>query len=226
MPLPKNNMLFGFRDKLTDEQREYVDAIFDYRLVMVDAIAGSGKTGLAVACAKILDKDLVYIFSPVSENHMGYRPGSQSEKESAYIQPLKDALLEINENPIQVIFNEDLMSEEILKKKGKSQIMQNVWVYPQSHIFARGINIKDKTVIIDEAQNFTKNELKKILTRIHDDCTIIMVGHSLQCDLENPDKSGFIPYMEHFKDQSYCKICNLTKNFRGELSNWADKLKW
>lgn len=228
MPLPKNILMFGFEPRLTEEQRDYVNAIFDYRMVMVDAIAGSGKTTLAVACAKLLDNDLIYIFSPIQEGSMGYRPGSQTEKEQAYIAPLIGALLEINENPIQVVYNEDLFISQTNKKKGDTKkLLNDIWVYPRSHVFARGTNISGgKTVIIDEAQNFTRGELKKILTRIHDDCKVIVIGHSLQCDLENPEKSGFIPYIEHYKNEPYCKICSLTRNFRGELANHADKLKW
>lgn len=95
-----------------------------------------------------------------------------------------------------------------------------------SHVFARGINIKDKVVIIDEAQNFTRGELKKVLTRIHDDCKVIMIGHDNQCDLPNPRKSGFVPCVELFKTQPYVNICELTHNFRGELATHADLLTW
>lgn len=217
MPLPKDNLLFGFAPKLTDEQREYVDAIFDYQFVIVNAKAGTGKTTLAVAAAKLLNKPLYYIFSPVEERTMGYRPGNQWEKEESYITPLKDALIEINEDPERVIFNPD--RPEFLKRG-------DVWVYPMSHVFARGMNLKDKVVIIDEAQNFTRGELKKVLTRIHDDCKVIMIGHDGQNDLPNPDKSGFVPYIDHFKDEPYVKVCSLTRNFRGRLATHADLLTW
>jgi predicted ribonuclease YlaK len=217
MPLHKNNMLFGYADKLTDEQKEYVDSIIDNRFTIVNANSGTGKTTLAVMVAKILKKPLYYIFAPVEESRMGYRPGSQQEKEEAYTTPLKDALLEMNEDPNKVIYNPNNM--ESLKKG-------DVWVYPMSHVFARGMNLKGKTVIIDESQNFTKNELKKILTRVHDDCTVVMIGHDGQIDIDKPEKSGFIPYLEHFKDEDYVKVCTLSENFRGEISRHADNLKW
>ena len=217
MPLPKNNLLFGFEPKLTEEQRVYVDSIFDNQLTIVNAKSGTGKTTLAVACAKIIGKPLAYIFSPVQEKAMGYRPGSQTEKEREYLQPLKDALLEINEPPEKVMFSEENI---------EAQKTGNVWVYPMSHIFARGINIKDKTVIISESQNFTRGELKKVLSRIHDSCTVIMEGHTGQCDLPDQNKSGFAPYIEHFKNEPYCKVVELTKNFRGRLAQHADELVW
>lgn len=214
MPLPENNMLFGFESKLTEEQRKYVDAIFDKQLIFVNARSGTGKTTLAVACAKILGKELAYIFSPVEEGRMGFRPGTQAEKEQAYITPLLDALKEIREDPRLVIYNEE--NPEFMNAKA--------WVYPQSHVFARGTNIKGKTVIIDEAQNFTVSELRKILTRIHDDCTVIVIGHTGQIDLANHKDSGFSAYINHMGDKEYVEVCELNWNFRGRLANDADEI--
>lgn len=215
MPLPNDNMLFGYAGKLTDEQKEYVDSIFDNRLTIVNSRSGTGKTTLAVACAKILGKDLLYIFSPSEEKTMGFTPGNVEEKEMKYVQPLKDALIEINELPEKVIATEENMENV---KNG------NTWVEAKSHVFARGTNIKDKTVILDECQNYTKSELKKILTRIHDSCTVIMIGHTGQIDLDRPQDSGFAPYIEHFKSKEYVKVCELSWNFRGVLANDADAL--
>jgi len=217
MPLPTNNLLFGFEPKLTDEQRRYVDSIFDNQLTIVNARSGTGKTTLGVACAKIIGKPLVYVFSPVEEKKMGFRPGTQAEKESEYLTPLKDALLEIGEVPEKVVYNEE--NTEALKAG-------HVWVYPMSHIFARGINLKDKTVILAESQNYTRGDMKKILTRIHDSCTVIIEGHTGQCDLPDESKSGFAPYIEHFRGQPYCEVVELNVNFRGKLAQHADNLSW
>jgi phosphate starvation-inducible protein PhoH and related proteins len=217
LPLPEHNLLFGFAPKLTDEQRIYVDSIFDNQLTIVNAKSGTGKTTLAVACAKIIGKPLVYVFAPVQEKAMGYRPGSQSDKEREYYQPLVDALLKINEVPAKVMYDEG--NPDALKAG-------HVWVYPKSHIFARGTNIEDYTVIIDESQNFTRGEMKKLLTRIHDSSTVIMIGHTGQCDLPDPKKSGFAPYIEHFENEPYCQAVELTVNFRGRLAQHADNLHW
>ncbi len=218
MPLPKDNLFFGYANKLTDEQKEYVDSIIDNQLTIVNAKAGTGKTTLAVMAARFLERELVYIFSPVEEKTLGYTPGSVEEKEAKYIVPLKDALLEINENPEKVLIYEDNVENV---KNG------NAWVQAMSHTFARGTNIKgNKLVIIDESQNFTRGELKKVLTRIHDDVKVVMIGHDGQIDLKDSNKSGFIPYLEHFRNESYAKVCNLTVNFRGLLAQHADDLKW
>lgn len=215
MPLPKDNMLFGYADKLTSEQKKYVDSMFDNQLTIVNSKSGTGKTTLAVGVAKVLQMDLLYVFSPVEENSLGFSPGSVEQKEEKYFQPLKDALIEINEQPDKVIALESNI-ENI--KNG------NTWVEAKSHVFARGTNIKDKFVIIDEAQNFTKPELRKLLTRIHDSCRVVIIGHTGQIDLDRPQDSGFAPYIEHFKDEDYCNVCELSVNFRGVLASKADEL--
>lgn len=215
MPLPQSAELF-FGLNLTDEQKKYVDSIFDNRITFVNAKAGSGKTTLAVGAAKILQKPLVYIFSAVEETTIGHTPGSVEEKERKYIQPLIDALIEIREDPRFAIKSEN----------NPDLINENAWIEAKSHSFMRGSNIKNSTVIIDEAANFTRGELKKVLTRLHDSNTVIVIGHDKQCDLKNPSKSGFIPYLEHFRSYESVGICELTKNFRGTLADHADDLSW
>lgn len=216
MPLPKDNLLYGYAPKLTDEQRIYVDSIFDNKMTVVNAKAGTGKTTLAVAVARILDKPLFYTFAPVEEDALGYTPGDVEEKESKYIVPLIDALHEIREDPRLALYrdsNPDFMNA-------------GAWVTAKSHVFMRGTNIKDCTLIIDEAQNMTRGDLKKVLTRVHDNVTVIMIGHDGQNDLADPSKSGFLPYLEHFRNQPYANVCELNTNFRGRISQHADKLTW
>ena len=182
----------------------------------MNAKAGTGKTTLAVAAAAVLGKPIVYTFAPVQEGSLGFTPGTQEEKEAKYIAPLLDALSEINEDPRLALYREsnpDFMNE-------------HTWIKAMSHVFMRGTNIKDSTLIIDEAQNMTRGDLKKVLTRVHDSTTVIMIGHTEQCDLSNPSKSGFTPYIEHFKDEPYAKVIELTKNFRGKLASKADELTW
>ncbi|GGE29599.1 hypothetical protein GCM10011571_34670 [Marinithermofilum abyssi] len=54
--------------------------------------------------------------------------------------------------------------------------------------------------------------------------SFIMIGHTGQCDLPDPRKSGFAPYIELFRDKHYAKVCELTVNFRGELATDADSI--
>src|SRR5690625_856321 len=124
MPLPKDNMLFGYANKLTEEQKDYVNSIYDYQFVACNAPAGSGKTMLAVMMAKVLKRDLIYVFSPVEEGRLGFLPGGLEEKTEPYLVPLYDALLEMGENPDKVIERVDNI-ENI--KNG------NTWVKAMSH---------------------------------------------------------------------------------------------
>lgn len=201
---------------LTEEQRQYADSIFDKRITFVNAKSGTGKTTIAVGCAKIIGKPLIYTFSPVEEGAMGYTPGSVEEKERKYITPLLDALTEIGEDTRFAIQSE----------KNPDMVNDTAWIEAKSHTFVRGSNIKDSTIIIDEAQNMTRGELKKVLTRCHDSTTVIVIGHDKQIDLKRPEKSGFVPYLEWFRDESYANVCELTHNFRGEPATHADELTW
>jgi phosphate starvation-inducible protein PhoH and related proteins len=216
MPLPADSMFYGFAEKLTEEQRHYVDSIFDKQMVFVNARAGTGKTTLAVACAHMLDKPMIYTFSPVEEGAMGFTPGSVEEKESKYLTPLYDALDEIDVDKRFAIYSEN----------NPDMINDKTWITAKSHTFVRGSNIKGSTLIVDEAQNFTRGELKKLLTRVHSDTKVIVIGHDGQIDLKNPAKSGFTPYLEHFRNEPYVEVVELRKNFRGRLAQKADELSW
>lgn len=215
MPLPTSAELFFGLD-LTEEQRVYADSIYDNQLTIVNAKSGTGKTTIAVGVAYILEMPLIYTFSPVEEGSIGHTPGTVEEKERKYILPLLDALTEIGVDPRFAIKSEN--NPDIINEKA--------WIEAKSHTFMRGSNIKDSVVIIDEAQNLTRGELKKILTRVHDSSKVVMIGHTKQIDLRNPAKSGFEPYLEHFRNEPYAKVCELTKNFRGRLAQHADELTW
>lgn len=218
--LHKDVMLYGLRKKMTDEQEAMVASILNNRLTIVDAPAGTGKSTVAVAVAKYLyestGQKAVYLFGTPQERTMGFRPGSTSEKELDYVAPLIDALQECNEqDPLTVIqLSDDMVGTD------------KTWVEARSHTFLRGTNLKGKTIIIEEAQNLTRGEMKKVLTRISDDCTVVMIGHHGQIDLPKEGSSGFIPYLDHFKGEDYCEVITLSKNFRGQLAQHADKFTW
>ena len=81
-------------------------------------------------------------------------------------------------------------------------------------------------IIIDEAQNYYMDELKKVLTRMSDNCKVIVIGHSGQIDLyHNPENSGFVRYLNHFKDDPRTAVCELSTNHRGWISSYADALE-
>src|SRR5690606_35964223 len=121
-PLPKYAELF-YDLELTEEQQIYVDSIFDNQMTIVNARSGTGKTTLAVGAAHILDMPLVYTFSPVEEGSIGHTPGTVEEKERKYIQPLLDALHEIDVDPRFALKSEN----------NPDMINEKAWVEAKSH---------------------------------------------------------------------------------------------
>ena len=217
--LPKNmfyNMI------LDEEQVAFVEAIKDpgKSIVFCDAPAGTGKTTLAMGAANILVQDkrneldgIVYIVSPYGEQKQGYLPGSITEKSEVYYEPAYQAMIEVGMNP-----NVDVCGDSMIaKKKGEG------FVKLLTHTYLRGTNLQNKVVILDESQNYTVPELKKVLTRCHDSCKVIVIGHTGQIDIRGG--SGFARYREHFRDQEKCAVCKLTTNHRGWLSTYADMLE-
>lgn len=209
---------------LDEEQKIFRDVIWskDKIIIFCNARAGTGKTTIATATADLLCKygiynGIVYISSPTQEQKQGYLAGSIEEKSEPYFEPFYQAL-----NKIGVNINTANYSDIMNQKNGTA------YIQCLTHTFLRGTNFENKVVIIDECQNFYLDELKKVLTRLHDNCKIICIGHSGQIDLySHAENSGFVKYMEHFKaaNDDRVAICNLTKNYRGWISSYADDLK-
>lgn len=207
---------------LDEEQKVFVNAILnpDNLIVFANAKAGTGKTLMSVAVANILVQygaydGIVYIVSPVQEEKLGFLPGTPDEKVSIYTAPLYDALTKLGINPYTSVVQESIENQ----KNGTG------YIDCISHVYLRGCNLENKVVIIEESQNMYVDELKKVLTRISDTSKTIVIGHSGQCDLyHHPENSGFVKYIEHFKDEPYAQICNLTINHRGIVSTKADEL--
>lgn len=210
---------------LSDEQKKLRDAIYspDIDIIFVNAPAGTGKTLIAVstACLMVecgLYSKILYCFSLNNgfQTSLGLIPGSVEDKESSFYEPCLQALVSCGYQPEKVV-------KELSVDGGKSG---TAFVSCRSHTFLRGTNIdRDTILIVDEAQNFYLDELKKVLTRVKDGAKVIVIGHSGQNDIiAHSEYSGFVPYIEHFKDKPRTAICELTQNFRGWLSKWADEL--
>lgn len=201
-------------------QAKFRDAVMDDKnnVVLVDAVSGSGKTLIAVTCAKQLvangyKRSCVFIVPTTSEQELGYRPGTTSEKIADYMVPLRQALIKIGEEPDKVIA---CNLEENLKDSSK-------WLIADSQVFLRGVNFENQVVIIDEAQNFTIPQIKKIISRNYDSCKIIVIGSSNQIDID-PNKSCFARLMNHMEGfEGYIK-CELPISYRGKLAMHIDKL--
>ena len=214
--------MINFDFELDAEQTEFVREIMspEKTIVFCNAAAGTGKTTIAMGAANILVQDkrnnydgIVYVVSPYGEQKQGFLRGDIKEKSEVYFEPAYQAMIEVGMNP-----NSDIMQESMVSKKRGDGFVKCI-----THTFLRGPNMQNKIVIIDEAQNFTVPELKKTLTRLHDTCKAIVIGHTGQIDISA--KSGFARYIEHFRDQERCAVCELTTNHRGWLSTWADLLR-
>lgn len=209
---------------LDDEQRAFRDAIWspEKLIVFCNARAGTGKTLIATATADLLVQysrydGIVYVSSPTQEGKLGFLPGEVSDKIAIYSEPLLEALVKLNINPNTAIHQYDIMNQ----KNGTS------YINATTHVYLRGCNFENKVVILDETQNYYCDELKKTLTRISDNCKVIVIGHSGQIDLyHNPENSGFVRYLNHFKDDPRTAICELKTNHRGWISSHADALEY
>lgn len=207
---------------LNDEQKVFANAIWNPEnlIVFCDSKAGTGKTTIAVGVANMLVQyglynGIVYIAAPVQEEKLGYMPGDLNDKVSLYFDPLYQALIKLNINP-----NTAINQLSIDNQKNGTGYIDAI-----THVFLRGQNFENKVIICEESQNLYQDELKKVLTRIHDNCKTIVIGHTGQCDLyHNPEHSGFAPYIEHFRNEPYAQVCTLTKNYRGKVSTHADEL--
>jgi len=214
------NPFYGF--DLDAEQLHFANSIWssDIDIVFCNAKAGTGKTTIAVGVANMLVQygdydEIIYIMSPYGERKQGWLPGSITEKSSVYFEAFYQALLDCNVN-LNTAINTDSM---VNQKNGTA------YITCITDTFLRGSNLNNAVIIIDEAQNYTVAQLKKVLTRVGKQAKVIVIGHELQCDLENPAESGFIKYINHFSGKDRAAICNLSKNYRSWISQYADELK-
>ena len=216
----KKHPFYGF--ELDDEQKILRDAIWDKEklIVFADAKSGSGKTTVSFATANLLVEyglydGIICVMFPCEENKQGYLPGDITQKSEVYFEPIYQAIIKCNLEPHRIVNDESMTA----KKCG------DAYVKLLTSTYLRGTNFENKVIIIDEAQNGTLPDLKKVLTRCADSCKVIVIGHTGQIDLKNKKQSGFARYIEHFKDEPYAAVCELHTNHRGIVSTKADELE-
>lgn len=222
----EEHTFFGL--KLNPGQTVFRDAIWNSKnkIVFCDAAAGTGKTMIAAAAAVLLVRtgqfdEIVYLQTPINNDKEGFLPGGRAEKGAVFYIPFFQALQRIGVNLNTAIHTEDMIND----KNGTA------YITCMTDTYIRGMNIgepgggKRVIFILDECQQMTRSSLVKNLTRICDGSKAICIGHHAQTDLKNPDDSGFVPMLEHFRGKDWCEICTLTDNYRGDVSRWADKFK-
>jgi phosphate starvation-inducible PhoH-like protein len=168
----------------TANQKKLVDAFDTHDMVFAIGPAGSGKTYTAIALAvralKTKQVRKIILSRPAVEagEKLGFLPGDMKEKIDPYLQPLYDAL-------------EDMIPPLKLKEYLESNIIQ---IAPLA--FMRGRTLNDAVIILDEAQNTSKPQIKMFLTRMGINAKMIITGDITQIDLPNSQPSGLIHAMK------------------------------
>lgn len=170
----------------TANQVAYVNAIRDHDLVFCLGPAGTGKTYLAVAAAVHLLKTdrcrkLILVRPAVEAGEkLGYLPGDLQAKVNPYLRPLLDAL-------------HDMMDFGTIQRFMASDVIE---VVPLAYM--RGRTLNNAVIILDEAQNTTRGQMKMFLTRLGQGSKMIVTGDPTQIDLPDPRESGLIDAARRF----------------------------
>lgn len=188
----------------------------DLPLITLIGKAGTGKTLLALAAGLMQTEDLgrfkkLLVARPIVPvgKDIGYLPGEKEEKLRPWIQPIFDNL--------EYLFN--------TKKPGELDAilagMKSIEVEALTYI--RGRSIPEQFIIIDEAQNLTKHEVKTILTRVGEKSKIVLMGDTEQIDHPYLDEynNGLTYVVESFKDQHIAGHIKLIKGERSALAQLA-----
>ena len=171
----------------TANQKKLVEAFDENDMVFAIGPAGSGKTYTAIALAvralKTKKVRKIILSRPAVEagEKLGFLPGDMKEKIDPYLQPLYDAL-------------EDMIPPLKLKEYIENKIIQ---IAPLA--FMRGRTLNDAVIILDEAQNTTKPQIKMFLTRLGLNGKMIITGDITQIDLPHSQQSGLIHSMQVLK---------------------------
>jgi phosphate starvation-inducible PhoH-like protein len=161
-------------------QAEYVQGMRACEICFCIGPAGTGKTYLAVAEALrlVLSKSLrkLVLTRPVVEagENLGFLPGDLAQKISPYLRPLYDAM-------------ESLIPYEIIHRMEESRAIE---IAPLAYM--RGRSLNDCAIILDEAQNTTKEQMKMFLTRLGSGARAVITGDVTQIDLPPRVESGLL----------------------------------
>lgn len=162
----------------TANQKAYVEAISEHTITFGIGPAGTGKTYLAmakaVAALQAREVNRIILTRPAVEagEHLGFLPGTLTEKIDPYLRPLFDAL-------------HDMLDQDAIPKLMQSGVIE---VAPLAYM--RGRTLNDSFIILDEAQNTTPEQMKMFLTRLGFGSKMVITGDVTQVDLPGGKNSG------------------------------------
>jgi phosphate starvation-inducible protein PhoH and related proteins len=183
----------------TNNQKNYIDAIRGNDIVFGIGPAGTGKTYLAVAMAvSALTSGQVrsiILARPAVEagEKLGFLPGDLAQKVNPYLRPLHDALNDLL-GPDKAM---DLLQQDIIE------------IAPLA--FMRGRTLSNAFIILDEAQNTTREQMKMFLTRIGFDSRAVITGDTTQVDLPVKTHSGLVQARKILSNIEGIKFCSFSK---------------
>jgi phosphate starvation-inducible PhoH-like protein len=172
----------------TANQKHYVDAIDEHTITFGVGPAGTGKTYLAmakaVAALQSREVNRIILTRPAVEagEHLGFLPGTLSEKIDPYLRPLFDAL-------------HDMIDQDSIPRLMQTGIIE---VAPLAYM--RGRTLNDAFIILDEAQNTSPEQMKMFLTRLGFGSRMVITGDVTQMDLPSGAKSGLKVIREILND--------------------------
>ena len=179
-------------------QRDYCEAIRDNTVTLGIGPAGTGKTYLAVAAAvaafRAEEVNRIILTRPAVEagERLGFLPGDLQSKVDPYLRPLYDALF-------------DMLGPDTYQKYLERG---NIEVAPLAYM--RGRTLDDSFIILDEAQNTSREQMKMFLTRIGFGSKVVITGDITQIDLPEDKVSGLKVAMKVLDGIEDIDICTLT----------------
>jgi phosphate starvation-inducible PhoH-like protein len=181
-----------------EAQKEVIRAIKDYPVVIISGPAGTGKTHIPViyALQQLLRGNIsrIVFTRPCVEaygENLGYLPGDFNEKIAPYMMPVFDILCRaIDRKQVQMLIDGNAIQTIPLA-------------------FQRGITFNDCFVIADEFQNTIPQQFRMFLTRMGENCKMVITGDPSQNDISG--RNGLVDAIERFKDVDQFKIIEMNE---------------